>query len=195
MVSKKAQDNPTIKDTVVFDLITPNQLRVEQNPSNIEKILIYQLETSHHKEKREVYKKEFTSTISQPIYFNEAVPVYMLGDEQKPAWTAENPGQIKNLAPGRFELNWLPLGRREGNYIITWSYRSTEGILQSQNMHFCLASEPSDNVLSPQHRTEPDKYKILLEKYLPTPYKTEVSEDDLTPYIIEKLHHAIDETN
>ena len=173
------------------------------------------LENNYHKDKPKVYKT-YTSeylikninlatnkgdaiavaeaaTITEPIYFNEAMPVYFIGDEKIPAWTKENPGTLKNISPGHFEFVWTPIRQREGDYIITWSYRfEASGELKTNNMHFCLAAQPSDKVLSPRHRAEQNKYKTLLDQYLPTPYKMPISENDLTPYVIEKLHFAIE---
>lgn len=211
---KKLHHNPRISDTIVFELVTPdNQQKVAKNPHSLDRVVIYHLESNRQGYKKQSYQKSYTSkhllkkaledddgltdsqaaTIKETIYFNEANPIYVIGDESNPVWTEKVPGnQLKNIAPGRFEFEWTPSGQREGDYIITWYYRF-EGAAQTQNIHFVVACQESARVLAPYRNVEPDKYKILLDRYLPAVYKTQILEDDLTPEVIEKLHFAIED--
>jgi len=212
---KKLHHNPRISDTIVFELVTPdNQQKVGQNPYSLDRLVIYHLESNRQGQKRQSYQKTFTSkhllkkaledddgaaaaeaaAIKETIYFNEANPVYVIGEAKAPLWTEKNPGtQLKNTAPGKFEFEWTPTNQREGDYIIAWHYRfEPDGVSQSQNIHFVVACQESEKVLAPYRSIEPDKYKILLDRYLPAVYKTQILEDDLTPEVIEKLHFAVE---
>lgn len=213
MASKRLYHKPTVSDSIFFDLVTPNQQKLVQNPYSIDKIVIYHLECDRsgkkHSFQREYVSDHFlkkidqdkdaiaevqAATIVQTAYFNEPNPVYVSGDEKTPLWTKQKPGLLKNIAPGKFEFEWIPSGHREGNYIIKWYYRSEEGgIPQTQNIHFVIACQESSKTLAPYRKTEPDKYKTLLDRYLPAVYKTQILDEDITPDIIEKLHFAIDD--
>lgn len=213
MALKKLHHNPDVNDTIAFELVTPNQQKKAQNPHSIDKIVVYHLESNFHSQKKQSLQKEYVSdhflgkvendktafveaqgaTIKKTIYFNESNLVYISGDEKAPLWTAQTPERLKNIAPGKFEFEWTPAGQREGNYIITWHYRHGEkGVSQSQNIHFVLAGQESTRALAPYRKREADKYKILLDRYLPSVYKTQILDNDLTPEVIEKLHFAIE---
>jgi hypothetical protein len=93
---------------------------------------------------------------------------------------------------GCFEFVWSPEGVREGDYFICWTYTPYKGSSKiSNHQKFYLASSTAVNTSTLIHRTNPQKYLDLLDRYTPEMFKTHIADSDLTPSVIEKLNKSI----
>jgi hypothetical protein len=143
-----------------------------------------------------------SNTISVPFYYKEQMPVKIIGTPNYPAWLStdlpESPFKQSldgnnNPIEGTFEFEWSPDGSvREGNYFLcwTWTLLPAGGQLTS-HVPFYVVGDPNAVTAIPTNITPPDKYDVLLERYLPEMYKSFLTDDDLTPEITYKLNKAI----
>jgi hypothetical protein len=93
---------------------------------------------------------------------------------------------------GLFEFLWTPNGAREGDYFICWKYTPLAGGNSlSSHLKFSLSGNTSVTTSIPTHFTNPDKYTTLLERYTPEMFKTTVSDDDLSPSVIDRFNQSI----
>jgi P2-related tail formation protein len=93
---------------------------------------------------------------------------------------------------GCFEFVWTPEGVREGDYFICWTYTPYKGSASiSNHQKFYLGSSTAINTSTLIHRTNPNKYLDLLERYTPEMFKTHIADVDLTPSVIEKLNKSV----
>ena len=93
---------------------------------------------------------------------------------------------------GLFEYLWTPHGAREGDYFICWKWTPLAGGSSlSSHIKFSLSGNTSVTTSIPTHFTDPDKYTTLLEKYTPEMFKTTVSDDDVTPSVIDRFNQSI----
>jgi len=93
---------------------------------------------------------------------------------------------------GCFEFVWTPEGVREGDYFICWTYTPYKGAAKiSNHLKFYLGSSTAINTSTLLHRTNPQKYLDLLERYTPEMFKEYISENDLTPTVLDKLNKSI----
>lgn len=93
---------------------------------------------------------------------------------------------------GKFVLDWNPIGCREGDYFICWNWNpNLAGDSLSAHMVFSLGADTRITSSIPAHRTKKDKYEILMERYLPQMFKNLISENDLTPYVVQELNNSI----
>jgi len=93
---------------------------------------------------------------------------------------------------GCFEFIWTPEGVREGDYFICWTYTPYNGASKiSNHLKFYLGSNTSINTSTLLHRTNPNKYPELLERYIPEMFKEYISESDLTPNVLDKLNKSL----
>jgi hypothetical protein len=156
------------------------------------------------------------STSSAPFYFKDALPVAIFGGETGkdgevfPAWL--NPSMVPEavrektaidnrlsgyeeggeLVPGKFILEWIPEGMREGDYFICWTWSpDLGGTVLSSHVFFSLAGSSLLNTSIPTHRTRAEKYETLLERYLPDMFKNLISDSDLTPQVLGEFNKAV----
>ena len=93
---------------------------------------------------------------------------------------------------GTFEYIWSPLGCREGDYFICWTWTPLiGGTSLSSHIRFSLAGNTQVTTSIPTHFTNPEKYKTLLEKYTPEMFKTMISDKDLTPIVLNNFNQAV----
>jgi hypothetical protein len=157
------------------------------------------------------------SKFSSNFFYKDAVPVKTFGGNQDPlsgeiypAWLNPDmvPPEIKykvaadnilvpyetdgEIVEGKFVLNWSPVGCREGDYFICWSWMpNLAGEVLSAHVQFALEGNGSLTASIPTHLTKPDKYKILLDRYLPEMFKTTMSETDISPLVLKGLNDSV----
>lgn len=142
------------------------------------------------------------SKLTEKLNYNSALPVAIYGNENYPAWlstdvdnayithvtTDEDGGTIY----GNFKLIWEPLGQREGDYVITWSWKPNAGgdyLYESKT--FSLLGNTQITTSIPTHFTDPTKYETLLERYLPSMFKLFISQSDLTPTVLQEFNKSV----
>ncbi len=141
-------------------------------------------------------------SITSPVYYNEATPVAVIGNAKFPAWLSSDlPNAFLTNIPtdgngnpiyGNFQYTWTPTGMREGNYIACWTWTlHPAGETMSANLPFSLMGNTAITTSIPTHITPPDKYDVLLERYLPEMYKNFISTDDVTPTILDKFNKSV----
>lgn len=97
-----------------------------------------------------------------------------------------------NAAVGKFEVTWDPSGCREGDYFVCWSWRPTlSGETLSAHEYFHLGGGVGLTASIPTHRTDPGKYEMLMERYLPEVFKSMVSDGDLSPLVLKGLNESV----
>ena len=145
-------------------------------------------------------------------FFNEAIPVAVIGDSDYPAWL--NPDMVPidevsqveednrletidkdkdgNSQYGRFKLEWEPVGQREGAYVIcyTWFPNAAGDSITAHQM-FHLKGNTATTTSIPTHFTKDEKYEVLMERYLPEMFKTLICENDLTRSVLKEFNGAI----
>jgi hypothetical protein len=96
------------------------------------------------------------------------------------------------LVKGKFEVVWDPSGCREGDYFICWSWRpnlSAESM--SAHLYFSMSGGVGVTASIPTHRTDPKKYSLLMDRYLPEMFKTTISDNDLSPLVLKGLNDSV----
>jgi hypothetical protein len=143
------------------------------------------------------------TAISQQLYYSESSAVAVFGSPDYPAWLSSdtnNPQPLtqilvdenNNPVYGQFQLEWTPLGMREGDYFICWTWTpNPSGSTLCSSRYFFLNSSPMAIVTIPPHLTAPNKYQTLLERYLPEMFKLGISNRDLTPEVLQQFDYAI----
>ncbi len=149
-------------------------------------------------------KKQFEATsIYNSTWYTQADIIFNVGTSTYPVWTAAGPntdsiiskitgasGEVQN---GHFKFIWSPNGTiREGDFYLCWTWApNLAGDRFSAYLHFYVNSNISNEVTSPAHIVDPNKYKNLLDSYLPEMYKMSYAKDDLTVPTLDKLNYAI----
>ena len=151
------------------------------------------------------------------FYYKQAIPVKIFGNvdavtgENYPAWM--NPGQVPEseresviedniLTPatddndvpiaGMFNLIWEPIGQREGDYFVCWTWApNIAGDSLSAHEFFRLRCDTKLTTTLPTQGTDPDKYTTLLERYTPNVYRGLLGEKDLSPFVVEGFNGAV----
>lgn len=99
---------------------------------------------------------------------------------------------LEKIEEGKFLLRWQPFGMREGDYFICWTWQpNVAGDTISSHLFFNLEGNTKLTTSLPTHQTNPEKYEILMERYLPELFKTFISEGDLTPYVVQELNNSV----
>lgn len=154
---------------------------------------------------------DFQAT-KETSFYNEAIPVAVIGDENFPAWlnpdnvpTADQPqveednrltvieeDEYDNTQYGHFQLEWEPVGQREGTYVICWSwYPLIVGDPLRAHQIFTLSGNTATTTSIPTHFTQEGKYEILLDRYLPEMFKTILCEGDLTRKVLGEFNNSV----
>jgi hypothetical protein len=93
---------------------------------------------------------------------------------------------------GQFHLDWSALGTREGDYFICWNWTpNIAGSNLSAHQMFNIGSNTKMTASIPTHYTKADKYEILMDRYLPSMFKTFISDNDLSPYVLSELNKSV----
>ena len=145
-------------------------------------------------------------------FYNEAIPVAVIGDENYPAWLnpedvpAEDQSQVEednrlilieededgNTQYGHFQFEWEPIGQREGTYVICWTwYPLVAGDSLKAHQIFHLAGNTATTTSIPTHFTKEGKYETLQERYLPEMFKNVLCEGDLTRKVLYELNNSV----
>lgn len=149
-------------------------------------------------------RNELESTAQKTtFYYNDASPVLVVGDAMNPAWlsTDTQNASLVNIATdadgapqyGRFQYTWRPQGEvREGDYFACWTWTpNPAGTTLSSHVNFSLLGDPRAVITIPSHMTPPEKYRTILDRYLPDMYKNYLSRDDKTPETLDKFNRAV----
>lgn len=207
----RPDENPTILDEIIFKFKTTKTGELCANccdqedelctaecidPYKFDNITIYFIERNFSN------TKAYSDDNFNVFYYTDATVVAKIGDEDYPAWLSTDPDNsyIKkisqdkdgNVLTGCFEYVWNPVGLREGDYFICWTYTPYAGGASiSSHLKFYLNSSSEINTSIPTHRTNPKKYYDLLERYTPEMFKEYISEKDRTPDVLDKLNKSI----
>ena len=231
--------NPSISDTIVFTLLTPDANGCFlTNPYKLNSIVVYYVKrdytsgnTSNYLNKTYVTDQIKAAEVAEAIacanptpenissskvlraiaesnasvndfYYNEASPVKIVGDDLYPAWLstdltnafAELVETDENGNPiyGVFQYTWQPEGVREGDYFICWTWTpNIAGSTLSSHQRFSLMGDTVVTTSLPTHRTDPKKYKTLLDRYTPEMFKMVISNDDQTPCVLDQFNDSV----
>ena len=136
------------------------------------------------------------------FFFKDARPIAVFGNEEDPAWlsTDTENALITNVPEdedgnpqfGHFALEWEPVGQREGDYFICWTWSPVVvGDKLQAHIQFDLKGATQLNTSIPTHFTDPEKYPTLQERYLPEMFKMTLTADDLTPQVMLGLNLSV----
>jgi len=142
------------------------------------------------------------SKTSSPFYFNDAKPAHIVGNKEFPAWLSSDEensflehvteDEDANPLVGNFKYTWQPVGMREGDYFICWTWTPLPaGESYSQHFKFYLKGATEVTTTIPTHQTPPKKYETLLERYTPEVFKMLLCDGDRTPDVIDKLNKSV----
>lgn len=239
MAVKTIDQSPSINDTVLFNVLTPDANGCfSANPYVVNNVTIYYVErdfalgnpaeydelifnndlltkaetaaklactdpTPENIEAAQVAQQAANSYAQvAPVYFNEATPIAVIGTPEYPAWlstdTANSP--LENIPTdaqgnpqfGHFQFAWNPVGVREGDYFICWTWTMLPaGSSQSAHTKFTLLGDTQSTTSIPTHQTRPGKYETLLAQYTPPMYFTPLAVNDLSPDVLVKFNNSV----
>lgn len=156
------------------------------------------------------------SKLKSSFFYKDAVPVKKFGGDVDstgeifPAWL--NPDRVpselrtrvasdnilsrveegEDYAKGKFELSWDTGGMREGDYFVCWRWRPSFGSETLSAHHlFQISGDGNATASIPTHRSRPDKYEILMDRYMPEMFKTRISDSDLSPEVISEFGKSV----
>ena len=239
MATVTIDDNPTISDTIVFNLQTSDANGCfTANPYQVNSVVIYFVERDFSSGNLNLYDDQVydtaklqaaeiakaiacsnptqenilaaqtaqstadNSAVAVPFYFNEAVPVQIVGNDKYPAWittdvansflTHITEDNLGNTLYGQFTYTWQPEGMREGDYFICWTWTPLiAGASMSSHTRFYLKGDTTATTSLPTHFTNPVKYTTLLERYTPEMFKTTISVNDDSPIVLDKFNNSV----
>lgn len=151
----------------------------------------------------QILTTEFDQTIKlQSFYFDNALPVKIVGTPDYPAWLSSDldNAQLLHLTTdsngvtqyGKFQYQWNPLGMREGDYFLCWTWTpNISGDKLNSSLCFTLGGSTQITTSIPTHQTAPDKYATLLDRYLPEIFKTKILSGDLAPKVLRGLNNSV----
>lgn len=151
------------------------------------------------------------SRVISKFFYKEARPIVIFGNDSTPAWLnptmvpAPEKDQVEqdNILKvatdedgaeitGTFLLDWNPVGQREGDYFICWTWTPLiAGDSISAHKMFQIGGATQLTTVLPTHMTPSNKYETLQDRYLPRMFKSLIGEGDLTPYVIRGLNNAV----
>lgn len=178
--------SPKITDIVRLEFATTDESGDAGDPYLVEQVVVYFLERTYGDSHQE-------SFAGLDAAFTNARPVKIVGRYGEPAWIVggEEPQMLESLGDGLFRLDWDPQMIREGDYVLSWTWRMVPGgTTQGRTIQFSLLADTSVSTASPTHRTVPGKYEHLFDIYLPERFKMRISEDDKTAEVLTKLNNA-----
>lgn len=240
MDAKRLADSPTIADTIVFDILTPDADGCfTGDPYKVDSVTIYYVRRTYSGDNFSQYDKKTydddlkadldaaiaaacasptdenlaeveklrtqldVSAVTETFYYSNAEVVAIFGNEDNPAWLSSTPDSPENALInidedeegnpqfGHFELYWQPVGMREGDYFICWTWTPLlAGDKLHDNLHFTLLGSTLITTSIPTHFTDPQKYEALSDRYLPEMFKLHLSNTDLTPEVMHEFNAA-----
>lgn len=151
------------------------------------------------------------SITSSQFFYKEARPVAVFGTEEDPAWLDPDSVPIsekeqveqdnilyldededENEIEATFLLDWNPVGQREGDYFICWTWTPLiAGDSIAAHTMFSIGGATQLTTVIPTHMTDPVKYETLQERYLPKMFKSMLCEGDLTPVVMQELNRSV----
>lgn len=176
----------TINDVVKIEIETISDGKVD-DPQTIDRVIIYYIEI-----KPGTPNAKFAMS-SSSLVFNDAQPIMIIGNRDIPAWQHGKESIISQIQPGIFQFDWNTSERTEGTYLLFWEWTSNEQTLHANKVFYLNADKtqimsPDSNLYTPK-----DKYKMLLNRYMPSMYKSKIKDADKTPEILEKLNDCMAE--
>lgn len=184
-------NDPTVADLVVFNFTTTNTAGDPVNPYKVNKVTIYFIDKGYATENTYSYDVEIAGN-TYTEYFKEAIPIEVFGDDTTAVWFDTNSDFATKTDTGEFELKWQPSLAKEGNYIFCYQWQNIiSGDVYSASLNFYLYADTTQNPVIPTHRTVPEKYEVLLDRYLPEVFKSECYKGDISPDILERTNQAI----
>lgn len=139
----------------------------------------------------------------ETIKYKEAKAAAIFGDgDTFPAWLSTDLDNaiLEHVALdddgatqyGHFNLEWNPVGMREGDYFVCWTWTPLPaGSKFSAHQFFRLGGATQLTTSIPTHFTTPGKYDILMDRYLPEMYKYAISDSDLTKEVLHEFNRSI----
>lgn len=192
MPLKTIDQNPSVSDEVLFDIVTTNTDGTLMTPYKVNSITIYFVERDYVGDTFSEFEISVQDTTTS-FFYKDAVPIKIFGDEDYPAWIGTDVADafIDLVSTGHFSLEWNPEGQREGDYLICWTWTTVpSGDTLSTLIHFYLSGAASSPAI-PSHQTPPDKYATLAERYTPSVFKRMLAGADITPDIINRTNLGI----
>lgn len=162
--------------------------------------------TEENRQKLEELEVKLESSRIPPdltrFYFASTRLVRTIGSENNPAWLSTDldnaliqhitEDEEGNPLYGHFRVDWVPLGMREGDYFIQWSWQPlVVGSVLTTYQFFSLLGDTHITTSIPTHFTQEDKYESLLERYLPDMFKMTMTKGDLSPYVLDEFNKAV----
>lgn len=238
MALKKITENPTLGDTILFELETPdaNGCFLE-NPDRIDNIKIFFVErgfnylndnqyegkiyneedlaaaveaeaiacenptTENIDEAKKLRAEVENTAVINEFYYNEAIPVEVIGNSTVSAWDSTGSDFLVENVPldsdentifGRFQFTWEPIGQKEGDYFICWTWTPLPaGGSLSAHLKFSIETNNKTGMATPSHYTVPGKYETLLDQYLPEMFKSQLTDNDKTPEVLSNFNGAV----
>lgn len=193
--------SPTISDVILFDLVMTDANGDPVDVYEINSVVIYMISRSRGSSNAGMLTIPVDSS-DVANQFAVAIPVATFGDVNIPAWIVVDPadgmltkedfnssGQPQS---GVYRLEWTPEQIREGDFVICYQWTVMfAGDSQYQSIPFYVLGDTSVTTAVPFHQTVPGKYDLLMDKYLPMTYKTQISKGDLTTQTIIPLNQAV----
>jgi len=151
----------------------------------------------------ELIQKEIDASVKTTDFnYSDARAVATFGADDFPAWLSTDiPNALITNIPedadgnpqyGVFELEWNPVGMREGDYFVCWTWTPLVGGQKlSAHRRFMLFGSTQLTTSIPTHYTNPKKYPTLQERYLPEMFKNYISDNDLTPEVLQELNLSV----
>lgn len=192
MALKKIDQNPSLSDTVLFDLYTTDSDGEATDPYKVNVATIFFVERDYVNKNLQSYSSDIQGFVST-FYYKDAIPFKVFGTEDFPAWlsTDTENALVTLVETGHFQLQWTPELAKEGDYFLCYTWTPIEaGDSYSTVVHFYLVGDRQPAVI-PSHKTDPLKYPTLLERYTPEFLKQYLLSLDISPEVIQKTNAAI----
>ncbi len=187
-MKKNYTDNPSVKDTIVFNLKT------DEKNTPIQKISIYHI-------KRNPVKPSSTSSLEEDLHRVKSLfSMEPTSDNLKKVSAVKELKKqeelthylqditlvhtIENL--NSLEFEWQQEGLFPGAYLIKWEWPD-----HTSEETFYLESDKAVKTFVPYRYTPENKYEMLLNLYIPTTYKQKIQHNDLTPETLSKLNRCV----
>lgn len=202
MKLRKITENPTISDTVLFEIETTDESGTPINPYKVDSVVIYHLQ-------RDFTKGSSNSLVEKvggeelTVYFSNAEPVKVYGaDSLNPAWLSTDTANAYitkadfdddgNALVGMFHVEWTPELAREGDYYICWKWTPVPaGDTLCNYISFYLYGDTEATTVTPSHITPPTKYEVLLDRYTPDMFRHTLADQDVTPSVLDRFNKAV----
>lgn len=203
MATVEYNQNPKISDIVSIKINTTDSNGAPINPYRVDSVVIYQLVRDFTRKDNVSSLEERIGDSTVTVFYTSANPVKIYGsDILNPAWlstdtdhafitqiTVDSDG---NPLTGIFNVQWQPELATEGDYYVVWKWTPIPAADQICNsLNFILFGDTSITTSTPLHKTDPEKYITLLDRYTPDMFKTTIASTDVTPIVIDKFNQAV----